>query len=375
MDREIKLTLTNDGEEKNVENVLVLDENEVKGTEIKLTEEEQRQVDEFSKQIDIRNSKVVIEYGQGAQRKIASFSEKTLENVKTKDLGDIGELLSGVVNELSNFEIEENENKIVGFFKKSTNNLKNMQTKYKSTEKNIENIVKTLENHQLTLMKDIATFDNMYELNTSYYKELSMYILAGRKKLEEARNVELPQLQSKAQDTNLPIDAQNANDYINQINRFEKRLHDLDLTRMVSIQMAPQIRMVQSSNTVMVEKIQSIIVNTIPLWKSQMVIALGANHSNQAAKTTQEVTELTNKLLRKNAESLRQATTETARLSEKGIVDIETIKYTNEQLINSLNEVRDIQIKGHQNRINASEELRKIEENLKSSLREIADKN
>ncbi len=370
MDREIKLTLSN--EDENIEDVVAI-EKDIK--EVKLTAEEQRQVDEFSNQIDITNSKLVLEYGQGAQRKIANFSEKTLESVKTKDLGDVGELLSGVVNELKNFDIDESDNKIKNFFKKNVNSLSKLQTKYKSAEQNIENIVKALENHQVTLMKDIATFDKMYELNTSYYKELSMYILAGRKKLEQARSIELPKLQQKAQDTNLPIDAQNANDYINQINRFEKKLHDLDLTRMVSIQMAPQIRMVQSSNTVMVEKIQSIIVNTIPLWKSQMVIALGANHSKEAAKTTQEVTDLTNKLLRKNAETLRQATTQTARLSERGIVDIETIKYTNEQLINSLNEVRDIQIKGHQYRANASEELRKIEENLKSSLREIADKN
>lgn len=373
MDREIKLSLTDDFEEIQDDDKNIL--REIKeDREVKLSPEEERQVDEFAKQIDISNSNIVLQYGVGAQRKISNFSEKTLESVKTKDLGEVGDLLSGVVKELKSFDLDEEDNKFLGFFKKQANNMTSIRTKYNSAEKNVDNIIKTLEDHQVTLMKDIAMLDQMYDLNESYYKELSMYILAGNKKLEEARNVELPKLKEKAEDTNLPVDAQRANDYVNMISRFEKKLHDLDLTRMVSIQMAPQIRMVQSSNTVMVEKIQSTIVNTIPLWKSQMVIALGANHSKEAAKATKEVTDLTNKLLKKNAETLKQTTVETARLSERGIVDMETIKHTNDQLISALNEVREIQIEGHKRREEASAELRKIEENLKSSLVEIANK-
>lgn len=374
MDREIKLTLDGadssiDAEEK-IESKLQQKDIE----KVQLTPEEQKQVDEFANSIDITNSNVVLQYGVGAQRKLSNFSERTLETVRSKDLGEVGELLSGVVNELKNFDIDEDDNKIVGFFKKQMNNMTSIKTKYDSAQKNVDNIIKALENHQVTLMKDIAMLDQMYELNESYYKELSMYILAGRKKLEEARTVELPKLQSEASSTNLPVDAQRANDYVNLINRFEKKLHDLDLTRMISIQMAPQIRMVQSSNTVMVEKIQSTIVNTIPLWKSQMVIALGANHSKEAARTTKEVTDLTNKLLRKNADTLKQTTIDTARLSERGIVDVDTIKYTNEQLITALNEVRQIQIEGHKKREEAGVQLMQIEENLKNSLREIANK-
>ncbi|MET3617492.1 uncharacterized protein YaaN involved in tellurite resistance [Peptoniphilus olsenii] len=374
MDREIKLTLDGadssiDAEEK-IESKLQQKDIE----KVQLTPEEQKQVDEFANSIDITNSNVVLQYGVGAQRKLSNFSERTLETVRSKDLGEVGELLSGVVNELKNFDIDEDDNKIVGFFKKQMNNMTSIKTKYDSAQKNVDNIIKALENHQVTLMKDIAMLDQMYELNESYYKELSMYILAGRKKLEEARTVELPKLQSEASSTNLPVDAQRANDYVNLINRFEKKLHDLDLTRMISIQMAPQIRMVQSSNTVMVEKIQSTIVNTIPLWKSQMVIALGANHSKEAARTTKEVTDLTNKLLRKNADTLKQTTIDTARLSERGIVDVDTIKHTNEQLISALNEVRQIQIEGHKKREEAGVQLMQIEENLKNSLREIANK-
>lgn len=373
MDREIKLTL--DGADESADlNKEINTEIAPKEKEVHLTAEEQKQVDEFAKAIDITNSNVVLQYGVGAQRKLSNFSEKTLETVKSKDLGEVGDLLSGVVNELKNFDVDEEDNKIVGFFKKQANNLTSIKTKYDSAQKNVDNIIKALEDHQVTLMKDISMLDQMYDLNESYYKELSMYILAGRKKLEEARTVELPKLQEEAQKTNLPIDAQKANDYVNLINRFEKKLHDLDLTRMISIQMAPQIRMVQSSNTVMVEKIQSTIVNTIPLWKSQMVIALGANHSKEAARTTKEVTDLTNKLLRKNADTLKQTTIDTAKLSERGIVDIDTIKHTNEQLISALNEVRQIQIEGHKKREEAEVELTQIEENLKNSLREIANK-
>ncbi|EFK38209.1 MULTISPECIES: toxic anion resistance protein [Peptoniphilus] len=373
MQREIKLSL--DGLENNEEDKLeIIPEKEVAKRKVNLSPEEAKQVEEFAKQIDISDSNLVLQYGAGAQKKIANFSEKTLDSVKTKDLGEIGELLGNVVTELKNFEIDEEDNKLVSFFKKQVNKANSIRVKYDNAEKNVDNIIKALENHQMILMKDIATLDQMYDLNESYYKELSMYILAGKKKLEEARELELPKLQKEAQNSNLPIDAQKANDYVNLINRFEKKLHDLDLTRMVSIQMAPQIRMVQSSNTIMVEKIQSIMVNTIPLWKSQMVIAMGANHSKEAAKTTKEVTDLTNKLLRKNAQSLNQQSIETANLSERGIVDIETIKYTNDQLISALTEVRKIQEQGHERRIQAEEELAKIEENLKSSLREIAKK-
>lgn len=373
MQREIKLSL--DGLENNEEDKLeTIPEREVAKRKVNLSPEEAKQVEEFAKQIDISNSNLVLQYGAGAQKKIANFSEKTLDSVKTKDLGEIGELLGNVVTELKNFEVDEEDNKLVSFFKKQVNKANSIRVKYDNAEKNVDNIIKALENHQMILMKDIATLDQMYDLNESYYKELSMYILAGKKKLEEARELELPKLQKEAQNSNLPIDAQKANDYVNLINRFEKKLHDLDLTRMVSIQMAPQIRMVQSSNTIMVEKIQSIMVNTIPLWKSQMVIAMGANHSKEAAKTTKEVTDLTNKLLRKNAQSLNQQSIETANLSERGIVDIETIKYTNDQLISALTEVRKIQEQGHERRIQAEEELAKIEENLKSSLREIAKK-
>lgn len=373
MDREIKLSLdgTDDVEEEKIE--LNLSDSLPK-REPHLSPDEEKQVNEFSKQIDISNPNVILQYGAGIQRKIANFSEKTLNQVKTKDLGEVGELLGDVVTELKNFEINEEDNKIVGFFKKQINKTNGIKSKYESVEKNIENIIKGLEKHQVTLMKDIATLDQMYDLNESYYKELSMYILAGEKKLSEAKNLELPKLEAAAKTSNLPVDAQKTNDYVNFINSFEKKLHDLDLTRTVSLQMAPQIRMVQSSNTVMVEKIQSTIVNTIPLWKSQMVIAMGANHSREAAKTTKEVTDLTNKLLRKNAESLKQTTVDTARLSERGIVDIDTIKYTNEKLIESLNEVRDIQRDGQRKRMEASEELKQIEENLKSSLLQIANR-
>ena len=371
MDREIKLSLSGDFDEIQEDEKNILKEVEA-DKEIRLSPEEEKQVNDFAKEIDITNSNIVLQYGVGAQRKISNFSEKTLESVKTKDLGEVGDLLSGVVNELKSFDLDEEDNKLLGFFKKQANKMTSIKTKYDSAEKNVNNIIKTLEDHQVTLMKDIAMLDQMYDLNESYYKELSMYILAGNKKLEEAKNIELPRLKERAEETNLPVDAQRANDYVNMISRFEKKLHDLDLTRMVSIQMAPQIRMVQSSNTVMVEKIQSTIVNTIPLWKSQMVIALGANHSKEAAKATKEVTDLTNQLLKKNAETLKQTTVETAKLSERGIVDMETIRHTNDQLISALNEVRDIQIEGHKRREEASQELRRIEENLKSSLVEIA---
>ena len=374
MDREIKLTLGDeDHQDRNIQNIDEIKKNSIKNTkEINLTDEEKKQIDEFAKQIDLKNSNLILQYGAGAQKNIADFSEKTLESVKSKDLGEVGDLLSNVVNELKNFDIDENENGFKKFFKKSANKVTSMQTKYANIESNVDTIVRTLDNHQIQLLKDIAILDQMYDLNESYYKELSMYILAGRKKLEEANNKELPELIEKANRSNLPTDAQKIQDYQSSLNRFDKKLHDLDLTRTISLQMAPQIRMVQSSNTVMVEKIQSTIVNTIPLWKSQMVISLGASHSLQAAKTQKEVTDFTNELLRKNADALNMATVESAKASERSIVDIDTIKHTNEQLISALREVKQIQKDGIEQRKLASNELIKIEEELKSSLMDIA---
>lgn len=369
MDREIKLTLGDDTPQ--APEVPTIKEQEIR-EEVTLSSEEQKQIDDFASQIDLKNSNLVLQYGAAAQKNIANFSEKTLEAVQTKDLGEVGELLSSVVNQLKDFEIDEDDNPIKKFFKKSANKANSLKTKYSAVETNIDSISKALDGHQIQLLKDIALLDQMYDLNESYYKELTMYILAGRKKLEMAKNKELPELMDMASKSNLPSDAQKINDYQSAINRFDKKLHDLDLTRTVSLQMAPQIRMVQASNTVMIEKIQSTIVNTIPLWKSQMVIAIGAAHSMQAAKTQQEVTNLTNELLRKNAESLKMATVETAKASERSIVDIETIKNTNEQLISALKEVKQIQSEGAKKREEASKELVKIEQELKDSLMDIA---
>lgn len=376
MDNEIKLTL--DGNEEHNEPVLEiskLDESiEKVKPEVKLTEEEQKMVDEFSKKIDLKNSNQVLQYGAGAQSKIAGFSEKTLNTVRTKDLGEVGDLLSDVVSELKNFEIDEKEKGITAFFKKNTNKIMNLKNKYEKAETNVETISKVLENHQVQLLKDIANLDQMYDLNKNYYKEISMYILAGKQKLEEARNTELPALIEKASASNLPTDAQELSDFQSSIDRFDKKIHDLDLTRTVALQMAPQIRMIQASNTVMVEKIQSTIVNTIPLWKSQMVLALSAAHTGQAAKATKDVTNLTNELLKKNADNLKMATVETAREAERSVVDIETLKHTNEQLISALSEVRDIQIEGRAKRREAEMEMVKLESDLKKSLIEIATK-
>lgn len=374
MDREIKLTLGEENPTKsNIPNLDELQKETLEGKEeINLTEDEKRQIDEFAKQIDLTNSNLILQYGAGAQKNIADFSEKTLESVQSKDLGEIGNLLSSVVNELKNFNIDENENGIKKFFKKSSNKLTSIKTKYSSIESNVDAIIKTLDNHQIQLLKDIAVLDQMYDLNESYYKELSMYILAGSKKLEESYNKELPKLMEKAKNSNRPTDAQKIQDFQSSLNRFDKKLHDLDLTRTISLQMAPQIRMVQSSNTVMVEKIQSTIVNTIPLWKSQMVISLGASHSLQAAKTQKEVTDFTNDLLRQNADALNMATVESAKASERSIVDIDTIKHTNEQLISALREVKQIQKDGMEQRKLASSELIKIEKELKESLMDIA---
>ncbi len=335
-----------------------------------LTEEERRMVDQFTSQIDLHNSNIVLQYGAGTQKKMADFSEKALENVQTKDLGEIGELLTGVVMELKGFDAEE-ERGFLGIFKKSSNKINALKAKYDKAEVNVNKICKILEGHQVQLMKDAAILDKMYEQNKVYFKELSMYILAGKKKLEEVRRTELAGLLEKANRSGLPEDAQEAKDLDALCNRFEKKIHDLELTRMISIQTAPQIRLVQNNDTIMVEKIQSTIVNTIPLWKSQMVLAMGVEHSAQAAQAQREVTDLTNELLKKNAERLKVATIDTARESERGIVDMETLRITNESLISTLDEVMRIQKEGKEKRREAEQEMNRLEEELKRKLLQI----
>jgi uncharacterized protein YaaN involved in tellurite resistance len=336
--------------------------------EASLTPEEKKMVDDFAKQIQLSNSNMILQYGAGAQKKIADFSESALNNVKSKDLGEIGEMLTDVVTNLKSFEIKEEKGKFLGFFKGKANKLEALKTKYNSAEKNVNQICSALEAHQVQLLKDIAMLDKMYEINKTYFKELSMYILAGKKKLQEVQTTELPMLAEKAQRSGLPEDAQAVNDLTSLCSRFEKKIHDLELTRMISIQMAPQIRLVQGNDTLMSEKIQSTIVNTIPLWKSQMVLALGVTHSEQAARAQREVTDMTNELLRKNAETLKMATIETAKESERGIVDMETLKITNESLISTLDEVIRIQTEGKQKRREAEAELNRMEAELKAKL-------
>ncbi|SFR68285.1 toxic anion resistance protein [Anaeromicropila populeti] len=336
--------------------------------ESSLSPEEQMMVNDFANAIDLSKSNLILQYGIGAQKKIADFSETALNNVKTKDLGEIGEMLSSVVLELRSFDTDVEEKGFLGFFKKTSNKLTVMKTKYDKAEVNINKICQALESHQVQLLKDIAMLDKMYDLNKTYFKELSMYILAGKKKLAKVQSEELPKLIEKSNFSNLPEDAQAVNDLVAICNRFEKKIHDLELTRMISIQMAPQIRLVQNNDTMMVEKVQSTIVNTIPLWKSQMVLALGVTHSTQAAKAQREVTDMTNELLKKNAETLKIATIETAKESERGIVDIETLRFTNESLISTLDEVLRIQTEGHQKRKEAEIELNRIEKELKMKL-------
>lgn len=339
--------------------------------ETPLTPEEQKMVDEFASKIELSNSNVIIQYGSGAQKKIADFSESALNNVRTKDLGEVGGILSDVVTELKNFNVEENEKGFLGIFKRTSNKLANMKAKYDKAEVNVNKICTVLENHQIQLLKDVAMLDKMYDMNKVYFKELSMYILAGKKKLEQVLTVELPKLKEKAQTSGLPEDAQAANDLSTLCNRFEKKLHDLELTRMISIQMAPQIRLVQNNDTLMSDKIQSTLVNTIPLWKSQMVLALGIANSQQAAQSQRSVTDMTNELLRKNADTLKMATIDTAKESERGIVDIETLVSTNQSLISTLDEVTKIQEEGRQKRAQAEIELSRIESELKQKLLDI----
>ena len=336
-----------------------------------LTAEEKKMVEDFSQKIDLHNSQAILQYGAGTQKKMADFSENALKNVRTKDMGEVGDMLSGLVVELKSFEITEEDKGILGFFKKSANKVTGLKAKYDKTETNVNNVCQALEKHQVTLMKDIALLDKMYDANLSYFKELSMYIIAGKQKLEEVRNGELAEAKAKAQASNLPEDAQAAKDIEAMCDRFEKKLHDLELTRMISIQTAPQIRLVQNNDTMMAEKIQSTLVNTIPLWKSQMVLALGIEHSNQAAKAQREVTDVTNELLKKNADLLKTASVETAKESERGIVDMETLQHTNETLISTFDEVMKIQEDGRAKRQAAEQEMQRLETELKNKMLEV----
>ena len=340
-------------------------------SENNLTPEELQMVNEFSQKIDLHNSQAILQYGVGTQKKMADFSEAALNNVRTKDLGEVGNMLSSLVIDLKSFDVTEQDKGFKGLFKKSSNKITSMKAKYDKAEVNVNNVCTALENHQVTLMKDIALLDKMYAVNLTYFKELSMYILAGKKKLEEVRNGELAAAVAKANASNLPEDAQAAKDLQSMCDRFEKKIHDLELTRMISIQTAPQIRMVQNNDTLMAEKIQSTIVNTIPLWKSQMVLALGIEHSAQAAKAQREVTDMTNELLRKNADILKTATIDTAKESERGIVDLETLKHTKESLISTFDEVLKIQTEGREKRRNAEAEMQRMEDELKKKLLEI----
>ena len=331
------------------------------------TPEEQQKIDAFAKQIDLNNSNIVIQYGAGAQKKMSKFSESALQSVRTKDLGEVGLLMSDLMVELKGFDEGESKG-IKGLFKKSANKIESLKARYAKAEVNVDKIANMLEQHQVTLMKDVAMLDNIYEMNKGYFKELSMYIAAGKQKLQQTRAADLPAAQEKAQASGLPEDAPAANDLANQCNRFEKKLHDLELTRTISLQMAPQIRMVQGNDTEMTEKIQSTLVNTLPLWKNQMVIALGLAHSQEAARVQRTVSDTTNQLLRKNADNLKMATIETAKESERGIVDMETLKHTNEQLISTIDEVLQIQEEGHQRRQKAETELSRLETELKEKL-------
>ena len=336
-----------------------------------LTDAEKQMVEDFSQKIDITDSQLVLEYGSAAQKNVAGFSENALASVRNKDLGAIGETLSRLVVELKGFGEEEEKKGIFGFFKKAGNKLETMKAQYGKVEDSVNKIARELEQHQITLMKDIAMLDQMYELNLKYYKELTMYILAGKKKLAQVQEMELPALQKKAQESGKPEDAQAANDLAQMCNRFEKKLHDLELTRMVSIQMGPQTRMLQNNDTLMVEKIQSSLVNTIPLWKSQMVLALGLENSRKATAAQTAVTEATNELLKKNADMLKMGTINTAKEAERSIIDIETLQHTNQQLISTLDEVIQIQKDGAQKRKEAEVELGRIEGELKAKLLEL----
>lgn len=347
-------------------------EREIKREEEILSAEERKQVEEFAAKINLEHSASILQYGAGAQKKMADFSEQTLERVRTKDMGEVGQMLSSLVSELKGFDPEEEEKGLFGMIRKKTAGMSKRKAQFAKAEANVDKICELLESHQIQLLKDIATMDKMYEVNKGYYRELTMYILAGKKKLQEIEEKELPQLMAKADETGRTEDAQAVSDLVSLCNRFEKKLHDLELTRMVAIQMAPQIRMVQNNDTMMLEKIQTTIVNTIPLWKSQMVLAIGIDHSKEAAKAQRQVTDMTNELLLKNAETLKMASVETAKESERGIVELKTLQETNEKLIATLDEVKQIQIEGREKRKEAEAELIKIEEDLKGKLLEFS---
>ena len=338
-----------------------------------LSPEEQKMVDDFAEKIDITNSQMVLQYGAASQKKLSDFSDTALSRVRTKDMGETGKLITDLIGELQGFDATEESSQkgIFGFFKKKANDLEELKVKYDKADVNVERIKAQLEDHQVVLMKDIAMLDKMYQLNLVYFKELSMYILAGRKKLQQVRDTDLKAAQEKAQRTGLPEDAQAARDLADQCDRFEKKLYDLELTRNISIQMGPQIRLIQSNDTMMAEKIQTTIVNTIPLWKNQMVLALGMAHSQQAMQAERAVTNATNELLKKNAATLKQGTIEIAKESERGVVDIETLKQTNQQLISTLDELNKIRADGKAKRAAAEQELGRIEGELKQKLLEI----
>lgn len=342
-----------------------------KKEEDNFTEEERQQIEAFAGQINIKDNNVILQYGAGAQQKLADFSEKALENVKNQDLGEVGDMLTDVVVQLKSFDAEEEKKGLFGWFHKTEDKLETMKAKYDKTASSVDKICDALEGHQVRLLKDTAVLEQMYQLNMTYFKELSMYIAAGKKRLEQVRSTELADLLKKAENSGLQEDAQEAKDLAAYCDRFEKKLHDLELSRMVSIQTAPQIRLIQDNNSLMVEKIQSTLVNTIPLWKNQMVIALGLEHAQQAAKAQRAVSDMTNELLRKNAEALHEATTATARESERGIVDIETLSQTNAKLVQTLDEVLQIQADGRQKRMQAEAEMVKMEQDLKKKLLEI----
>ncbi|MCI9114318.1 toxic anion resistance protein [Oscillibacter sp.] len=336
-----------------------------------LSEAEKKAVEDFSKKIDVMDSNLILQYGAAAQKNVAGFSESALASVRTKDLGEVGKSLSELVVELKGFGGEEEKKGLFGKFKKAGNKLEVMKAQYSKVESNVDKIVRELEQHQVTLMKDVAMFDQMYELNLKYYKELTMYILAGKKKLQEVQANELPALRAKAEQTGAQEDAQRYNDLVQMCERFEKKLHDLELTRMISIQMGPQTRLLQNNDTLMVEKIQSSLVNTIPLWKSQMVLALGMEHGRQATAAQSAVTEMTNELLKKNADMLKMGTIQTAKEAERSVVSIETLQHTNQQLISTLDEVLNIQREGAQKRKEAEVELGRIEGELRAKLMEL----
>ena len=343
----------------------------IKVEDTPLSPEEQQMVNDFAEKIDITNSQMVLQYGAASQKKLSSFSETALSRVKTKDMGETGQLITGLIGELQDFDATEQSKGLFGFFKKPAQSIETLKTRYESADKNVERIKSQLEDHQVTLMKDITMLDKMYELNLVYFKELTMYILAGKKKLAYVRENDLKAAQEKAQRTQLPEDAQAARDLADLCDRFEKKLYDLELTRNVSIQMGPQIRLIQSNDTMMAEKIQTTIMNTIPLWKNQMVLALGIAHSQEAMKAERAVTDATNELLKKNAATLKQGTIDIAKESERGIVDIETLKQTNKQLIETLDELNKIRADGKAKRANAEQELGRIEGELRAKLMEI----